>query len=469
MMRRTIFLAVIAAAVARAQGGGPTPATPPAAQSARETAAFLSPYTDSQTLLVAHADLARVDSQALFQFIDQLLAQTPDSQDERKSLPMAQTAFDLFLVRIKQIGIRQVYVIADQTDLTTSAIGGAALGGAILAPLPPGTDAAPVIALYQAMGLDKSMGVKEPTILPGNVIALGGPEVIARLRQRSDSPVGIETLAAAFSGSDDAALQIAGLLSSDTRRVLAQMPFDLPPELGGRSIRDYSEGLEAVAASLTLPPRPRITVVLAAHDAPAAARLAGAFNALFRDIPTTPWFTTDLHTDPPQTRELLGKLLAGLTFTPTGTTATLRIEGSELTSFASALLLPDLHAAGEQAARVKSASQMRQVMMACYQYAQNHGGDFPPTLQTLLTDHILTAQALLSSPRALRDKTLGYHPWTAAQLKKLDVAQTPTIWEHPDTPDAGLTVAYADGHVEFVRLQKNLDDELQAAEKKLQP
>jgi prepilin-type processing-associated H-X9-DG protein len=470
MIRQRLLFTALLASAATLFGQTPAPqAAAPSPQTAQQTAAFLAPYTDSQTLLVAHVDLDRIDSAALFHFIDTLLANVPHSEDARKSLPMAQTAFDLYFVRLKQIGIRHIYVVSDQTDLAMSAMGGVSLAGALLVPLPAGADPAAANALYTAMGLDKSTGIPQPTVLPGNVLAISSPEIIARLRRPSASPAESRTLTDAFSADEGAAVQVVGLLSRDAQRVLTEMPFHLPPSLGGQSSSDYTTGLEAATAALSLPPQPQVTVTLSATDPAAAARLATAFNNLMHSIPATPWFTDELQIPAPKTKDTLRTLLTRLSFTPSGSTASLRLQGDELTSTVASLLVPDFQMQREISLRVKAASQMKELMTACLAYASSHQGDYPPTLQTLVDDKLISDARLLTSPRDLTDKTFVYHPWTAEQLKKLSPSETPTIWEHANQPDTGVNVAFADGHIEFMRLEKYVEEELQDAEKKLKP
>ena len=149
----------------------------------------------------------------------------------------------------------------------------------------------------------------------------GAPEEMARLRQASATPVSTAELTAAFAADDGAALQVVGLLSRDAQRVLTEMPFTLPPSLGGQSILDYTQGLDAVTLAVDLPPRPAVTAALTAQDEAAAQRLAAAFNGLFKSIPQTPWFTQELHTDSPGRKEALRKLLTEITFTASGRTA----------------------------------------------------------------------------------------------------------------------------------------------------
>jgi hypothetical protein len=446
-------------AAARAQ---PAPSTAPTLQPPRQTVAFLAPYLTPSTLLVAHADLAALDSAALFQYLDQRLAKIPGSADARKSIPIAQTAFDLFLVRAKQLGIRHLYLLADQTDITLSATTGA-LGGAILIPLPDNADPKPAHALLQP--LQPALGNTPPALLSHNVLALGSPAALARLQNLANPlPNLTPNLIPAF--TPNAPFQLALVVSPDIQRVLHEMPFSLPPLLGNQPITAYTDNLQSLALNLDLPPSPSATLAFSAADPQSAARIADAANSLLASLLKSDWFTTQLQSTPPGAKQPFADFLASLHFAPAGNTAAVHLDASQVSTFLTTVMTPDIAMDREQALRVQVSGNIRQLMIACATYAADHNGQFPPSLQTLVDAKLLKDASFLTSPRDLKDKSLTYHPWSPDQLKKIHAAEAPMIWEHPDAPADPLAVGFADGHVEIYRSQTTLEKTLKDAETK---
>ena len=145
-----------------------------------------------------------------------------------------------------------------------------------------------------------------------------------------------------------------------------------------------------------------------------------------------------------------------------------------------ALLLPSLCRAREPANRVKCANNLRQIGFALLDYANGHGGQFPPTLAALISEPQvdITADCLIC-PSSMDSRvvaatteqqahTIEFEP---GHLSYIYVGQglmsnqsTPTTVLAYDNPhnhgDAGINVLYGDGHVEF--LEKKDADRMRA-------
>lgn len=458
-MPRKLFVSAVPVAMLLLAHGTRAQSTAPALQTPEQTAFFLAPYLSSSTLMVAHVDIGALDSAALFKYLDQQLAAIPGSEGTRKSLPMAQTAFDLFLVRARQLGVRHLYMVGGQTDIMMTATSGG-LGGVLLVPLPKDADAKPIIALFGSPGFSNGAAT---AVLPNNVLAMGSPDAIKRL-QNPPALAAAPNVAPAFTPS--APLQVALLLSPDIQRVLHEMPFTLPPVLGNQPITTYTEGLRSLSVNVELSPQVSATLAFSATDAAAAGRIADAANALLASLLKSEWFTHDLQSSPPDAKDKLGAFIGSLHFAASGATAAVHLDASQVSALVTTVLVPDVAASRERALRVQVSGNIRQLLVGCINYADTHNGQFPPTLETLITDKLVKDAALLTSPRDLKNKTLTYHPWTADQLKRLHAAELPMIWENPDAPSDPLAVGFADGHVEIYRQRSAVDELLKNAETK---
>jgi len=129
-----------------------------------------------------------------------------------------------------------------------------------------------------------------------------------------------------------------------------------------------------------------------------------------------------------------------------------------------AVLLPALNRAREQAKRVKSAANLRQIGMGAMMYANNHNNKFPPDLGTMAREEDLTA-AVFKNPR-MNDRSppppanpkllAGWvdqnsdYVWAGAGQDTTAGAHVPLAYEKPEQNADGINILYADGHVEFV-------------------
>jgi prepilin-type processing-associated H-X9-DG protein len=132
------------------------------------------------------------------------------------------------------------------------------------------------------------------------------------------------------------------------------------------------------------------------------------------------------------------------------------------------IMLPALSKAREQASRVTSMNNLRQIGLGCIMYANNHNGRFPPDLETLVQQEDLTA-AVFSNPRAPHGpppppadrkemarwvKDNSDYTYVGAG-KKIDAgADTIIAYEKPDQATDGINIVFADGHVEWVEMPR---------------
>jgi prepilin-type processing-associated H-X9-DG protein len=130
------------------------------------------------------------------------------------------------------------------------------------------------------------------------------------------------------------------------------------------------------------------------------------------------------------------------------------------------ILLPSLNRAREQANRVKSASNLRQIGLAAMMYANDHQGQFPPDLATMVKKEDLTPSVFINPrtdttppPAGNADANAEWveehsdYVWLGKGKNANKV--TPQTWlahEKLEGNNDGINVLFGDGHVEFMTI-----------------
>ena len=104
-----------------------------------------------------------------------------------------------------------------------------------------------------------------------------------------------------------------------------------------------------------------------------------------------------------------------------------------------------------EAILTKSASQMRQILVACITHADDHKGQWPENLQVLVEAQKLDAK-LLHNPRRSQQTTGYTYIKPGANWKKFPAARHIVLYENFDEwPQLhGAWIGLLDGHVERV-------------------
>lgn len=154
----------------------------------------------------------------------------------------------------------------------------------------------------------------------------------------------------------------------------------------------------------------------------------------------------------------------GITPFPGGTLVASETAGAmdiQTSAVLMAIMLPSLQRAREQATRVQSASNLRQIGQAVQIYANEHKGKFPPNLAETLTVDI-PAQAFINPrtgnalPPGLEGEELNNwvnessdYVYVGAGKNFTATADVVIAYERPGSVSDGLNILFADGHVEW--------------------
>jgi prepilin-type processing-associated H-X9-DG protein len=126
------------------------------------------------------------------------------------------------------------------------------------------------------------------------------------------------------------------------------------------------------------------------------------------------------------------------------------------------LLVPSFSEARSQALRVRSASNIRQILLACIVYANDNKDMLPESLDQTVQLKQVPAQ-LLINPGDDKNRRYVYQRPSVPLAKIPQPDKYPLIWEEVDDANAPRNVGFLDGHVESVPNRAALDAFLKAA------
>lgn len=242
--------------------------TLPALASAQEfdpaaRAAAIAPYLDSQTIAVAHVDLAKFKLDEL----RKLLAEKAPvfSQEELASMERDGKLTSDWIASMHKAGAQEAYVVLSLADLPQR---------------PPfivvrlakdaNVDALKELILRGPQAQEASISPKIERI--GENLVLGEATTLARLKQlkATDKPA----LAAAFKAAGDTDAQLIVLASNDTHRVLTEALPRLPAPLDEYSGKDLAT-IQYAAIGFRFPPKLATHLTIQTSDEASALRLRG--------------------------------------------------------------------------------------------------------------------------------------------------------------------------------------------------
>ncbi|HVT79600.1 MAG TPA: hypothetical protein VHM90_02995, partial [Phycisphaerae bacterium] len=233
--------------------------------------AFLDPFIDGETTVVAHLDAAAIDTAAIEKYLLAPLdeAKVPADDPTRQQIGAARAAADVFLARFKQLGGRHVYLVMSHPDIWPHM-----QPLAILLKIEPGGDARMLRQLIATLGFPElsqddapaatspddaarreAQGALKAAMLRQDVLFIGQDVPLQRLKTLK--PARRPELAF---GATPMALEAAAALTADERRALRELMPALPPELGGGSTQVLTRDDFHLRLEVSLPPAPSVTI-----------------------------------------------------------------------------------------------------------------------------------------------------------------------------------------------------------------
>lgn len=130
---------------------------------------------------------------------------------------------------------------------------------------------------------------------------------------------------------------------------------------------------------------------------------------------------------------------------------------------AAGVAMPAIARARDQARRVASMSNLKQIGLACIMYADDNNGSFPADLQGL--QKYLGSPKVLESPRKPKDFTGPSYIYVPGQTRDTDMHNV-LVYENPEFSKDRVNALFPDGHVEAMQPDQ-FRQELEATYKRL--
>lgn len=421
---RLCAVAVLAAAPFARAADAPTPLTP------AQESAFLKPYVTEDTFMVTHVDAAFIDTAAMEKFIgDTLATVAADDPTLPEHVGQARLIADAFLGRFKKLGGRHAYILLFQKGDHEPQ------PPIVLFPVEAGGDVKGLTALLSTFPGMQSVQLSD-SLVGLSALPRGMTETAPADRPDLDQAL----------AHGSGALQIAIVLGQSSRDTLAAKAPNFPPTFGGGSTDILSKHFQYGMVSLTPPPNPEVHFVIESDSPENAKATLDLINS---------YFSFAAHSGGPAD---FGSIMAPEV---KGNGVEMNLDSKKIQS-AAGTIIPSLFAARNRARAVASAANIRQDLMGAMMYAADNNDDWPKDLQTLQDKGYIQNNRGLTNPGDPKHRPYEYHPFTKEEMKKLDSAFTPVIWEQTDDETVSLNVGYLDGHVEKLsskaELTKQLDD-----------
>ena len=382
----------------------------------------IAPFLDDRTVAVAHVDLTRVDVDVIADKIVALTKFKPDDVAEPKKAAAG------IVQTLTKAGARDAFLVVSLADLPNEP-------PFVVLPLEKGADVKAILELTPKVGDVKSYGpppVKYEFERIGDAAVLGGEATRQRLKALKPQPR--PEVAEAFAACGDGVARAALFAPTDARKVLEETLPELPPELGGGSIKVLTRGLRWVALTVDAPPKLTLRGIVQASDNDAAKALhellakAAKFVGEQKDV-----------------QEIVDaeKLLEALRPKVDGDRVTLTADEAKLTE----VLAPAAAKLRALAVKNAAADNVRRLGVALHHYHDANGrfptvGNFDKQGRPLLSwrVHLLPH---LGEQKLYKEFHLD-EPWDSEHNKKL-VAKMPKVFANPAVPKLA-----ADGKTTFL-------------------
>jgi len=401
----------------------------------------VAPFVGNQTWVVARADLAAVDLDAVPQWAEQLAglpALKQFSPDSRAHLDAMTDRWRKWAGQFKKAGGRTIWaVIGIETDEPLPTI-------VLVVPLSPGSDEPALTELLSAGDLMNVSHDKDALIARSPRTKL--------IRTRAGRPAARPELAEALEATGEAPLSIAIIPPADGRRVLESM---LPPLPDGQPPTVVTRGILHASIAIDPPPKAAGRLILQSDDAASAQALQKLMMSLgsVASPDTRKWDTV-----PNFSLKALAAFAGEL-----GRSSGVRDNQVVVDVGGAALgdLVSSLAAHYEMGLRVKSARNIRLILQACVLYANDRKDkQFPPSLEKAVDSPDLSP-SILVNPRLPENKP-GY-----VYIRPSEGNQVPAerlmVYEKFDHFNSGISVGFGDDHVEFITDEQEFNKLLQSA------
>jgi hypothetical protein len=304
----------------------------------------IAPFVEAETVLVAHVDLTRVDTSAALDFAARTTYPTPTPNEYTEAKKEAAKGLQGAL----QAGVKEFYVV-----VTLGKQGWQPKAFAVV-PMPAGADAA---SFREALHLPAGAG----RVADGSFV-FNFPDDRWQPVDKFQ-PAARPELVTAFEAAGDSAVQVALIPPDYAPRVIEELIPQFPKELGGGPTTVLTRGISWASAGVDLPPHQALRLTIQSANAQAAEALRAKLAEMMRLIGEIKIVRETI----PKYDEIAAALA-------------LKVEGDRLVldlneqnqgveKFLS-LVTPPIGAARDNARRVASTNNLKQIGLAMHNYYQ---------------------------------------------------------------------------------------------------
>jgi prepilin-type processing-associated H-X9-DG protein len=392
----------------------------------------IAPYLDDQTILITHADLTRVDTDALLtQFTEIVPAGT-----SAKEIAEAKMLSRLWVSAFRKAGGKDIYLVFSLADLSEPRTPFFAI-----VPLQDSANARAISGLLASgspEGETSGDGPFRTTATIGKAV-FAGEEGIAKRLQGLKATARPE-VAKAFAAAGDTTGQMLVLPTADNRKVIEELLPMLPQEIGGGSSKVLTRGFLWAAIGAEVPPKMALRTVIQSQD----AATAQAFSSTLATI-------TKALGQQKQVRRAFPKfdqVAALLTPAVAGDRLTVTLDdNNQGVPKLLAALKPSLEQSKLVASRMQCVNNLKQIALSMHIYHDRHNtfpavANFDNQGKPLLSwrVHLLP---FMDQMELYKEFHLN-EPWDSEHNKKL-IPRMPKLYRCPEqkVADAGKTTYLA--------------------------
>ena len=417
---------------------------------------MLAPFVDDQTVAIVRVDVTRMNVEAFAAKVADLVKSEDGDPGVAKAFgPTAQWVRDF-----TEAGGREVFFIVSTSDLLNAP-------PYAVVPLYPGAKAERLAELVTFPPPSTQPGRVDtrPAIPFGEMSQRVGVALVCGRRDQIDRVCAAKAaerpeLAEALAAAGEAAVQALLLPTADSRRVFEEMLPQLPPLLGGGSSTLLTRGVQWAALGIDLPPKMAVRLVVRSKDAAAAKTLHEYMPKLVGGLLAAAAKTAE--GQPPEERPRFEPLARALAPALEGDRLTLSLDDRQVNDLIVQVLGPVVKYNRERARQAMSASIMRAIGMAIFQYESKHESEWPPDLDALVKDGLIDRPSLANPRRP--DLAVGYVYLRPKVSSRKIAPDTLILHEAYTTWDKGINCGFADCHVEFIRDEATFKRLLAAAQ-----
>jgi prepilin-type processing-associated H-X9-DG protein len=319
----------------------------------------------------------------------------------------------------------------------------------VVAPVAAGGNADALKQVFSELPRDMTRMLTMETM--GNLVLMAPAETLKSAKETAANPQRTPRpeLATALAAAGNSTIRIGLAIPEQMKGALIIQQPTLPPELGGGGTAPVVNAFKYMSVSLDAPtaasPKVNLRVTVQARDAAGAQKLNEISQKGMKLLVDD--FARHVVKPPPEVIEAITPKLAG-------DQLTINLDQAKLEGL-SKTVVKAVAAAQQQAKRMQSMSNMRQILVGTMMFANENKGNMPNRLPDDVRKYLEVdpdrAKQIWTNP------VTGRHPGyiyvrpaeKVSQIK--NSTEVVTLYEAYDQwPAGGIGVGFADGHVETV-------------------